>query len=113
MNDYDLSDEYALMAEAGMTFREILAALTTTPRSGCPTIPTRPAPPLAPDWACEVLSPSTRKLDLHGKRPIYAREGVEHLWLVDPADRTLEALELREGQCPFDPVTFNLGGLWP
>ena len=38
---------------------------------------------------------------------------VEHLWLVDPADRTLEALELREGQCPFDPVTFNLGGLWP
>ena len=58
-----------------MTFREILAALTTTPRSGCPTIPTRPAPPLAPDWACEVLSPSTRKLDLHGKRPIYAREG--------------------------------------
>lgn len=68
------------------------------------------------------------KLDLHGKRPIYAREGVEHLWLVDPADRTLEALELREGQwvliasaedadpvCirPFDAVTFSLGGLWP
>ena len=83
---------------------------------------------LAPDWVCEVLSPSTRKLDLHGKRPIYAREGVEHLWLVDPAGRTLEALELREGQwvliasakdadpvCirPFDAVTFNLGDLWP
>ena len=31
MNDYDPSDEYALMGEAGMTFREILAALTTTP----------------------------------------------------------------------------------
>lgn len=31
MNDYDPSDEYALMDEAGMTFREILAALTTTP----------------------------------------------------------------------------------
>jgi len=31
MNDYDPSDEYALMAEAGMTFRELLAALTTTP----------------------------------------------------------------------------------
>lgn len=27
---------------------------------------------LAPDRVCEVLSPSTRKLDLHGKRPIYA-----------------------------------------
>ena len=83
---------------------------------------------LAPGWVCEVLSPSTRKLDLHGKRPIYAREGVEHLWLVDPADRTLEALELREGHwvltatakdadpvCirPFDAVTFSLGDLWP
>ena len=44
---------------------------------------------LAPGWVYEVLSPSTRKLDLHGKRPIYAREGVEHLWLVDPTDRTL------------------------
>ena len=53
---------------------------------------------LAPDWVCEVLSPSTRKLDLHGKRPIYAREGVAHLWLVEPAGRTLEAFELHEGQ---------------
>jgi len=31
MDDYDPSDEYALMAEAGMTFRQILASLTTTP----------------------------------------------------------------------------------
>ena len=29
---------------------------------------------LAPDWVCEVLSASTRKLDLHEKRPVYARE---------------------------------------
>ena len=83
---------------------------------------------LAPDWVCEVLSPSTRRLDLHGKRPIYAREGVGHLWLVDPADHTLEAFELRLGQwlligtakdadpiCipPFDAITFSLGDLWP
>ena len=31
--------------------------------------------PLAPDWVCEVLSASTRKVDLQGKRPIYVREG--------------------------------------
>jgi len=83
---------------------------------------------LAPDWVCEVLSPSTRKLDLHGKRPIYAREGAGRLWLVDAADRTLEAFEMREGHwvliatakdadpvCirPFDAVTFSLGDLWP
>ena len=83
---------------------------------------------LAPDWVCEVLSVSTRRLDLHGKRPIYAREGVPHLWLIDPADRTLEAFELHDGRwvliasakdddpvCirPFDAITFSLGDLWP
>ena len=83
---------------------------------------------LAPDWVCEVLSASTRRLDLHGKRPVYAREGVAHLWLVDPTDRTLEAFELHEGQWlliagakddepvnvrPFDAITFSLGDLWP
>ena len=83
---------------------------------------------LAPDWVCEVLSASTRRLDLHGKRPVYAREGVSHLWLVDPADRSLEAFELRDRQWmpiasakdddpvsipPFDAVTFSLGDLWP
>ncbi len=31
MNDYDPSDEYTLMAQAGMSFREILASLTTAP----------------------------------------------------------------------------------
>ena len=83
---------------------------------------------LAPDWACEMLSPSTRRLDLLGKRPVYARESVGHMWIVDPADRTLEAFELRDGQWvliatakdddpvqirPFEAVTFSLGDLWP
>ena len=83
---------------------------------------------LPPDWVCEVLSPSTRKLDLHGKRPVYARADVRHLWLIDPIDRTLEAFELRRQQWlliatardddpvsirPFDAVTFNLGDLRP
>ena len=79
---------------------------------------------LPPDWVCEVLSASTRRLDLQEKRPVYAREGVGHLWLVDPADRTLEAFELHDGQWlliasakdddpvsirPFDAITFSLG----
>ena len=83
---------------------------------------------LPPDWVCEVLSASTRRLDLQEKRPVYAREGVGHLWLVDPADRTLDAFELHEGQWlliasakdddpvnirPFDAITFSLGDLWP
>ena len=83
---------------------------------------------LAPDWVCEALSASTRKVGLHEKRPIYALAGVPHLWLVDPADRTLEAFELHDGQWlligsakddepvsfrPFDAITFSLGDLWP
>jgi len=31
MGDYDPSEEYALMADAGMSFRQILASLTTAP----------------------------------------------------------------------------------
>ena len=83
---------------------------------------------LAPDWVCEVLSASTRRLDLQEKRPVYARESVAHLWLIEPTDRTLEAFELRDGQWvliasakdddpvsirPFDAITFSLGDLWP
>ena len=31
MSDYDPKEEYLLMGEAGMTFRQILASLTTAP----------------------------------------------------------------------------------
>ena len=83
---------------------------------------------IAPDWVCEVLSPSTRRLDLSEKRALYAREGVGHLWFVDPDARTLEAFALREGHWlllatladnapvslpPFDAITFPLEALWP
>ena len=82
----------------------------------------------APDWACEVLSPSTRRIDRNEKRAIYAREGVAHLWFVDPDARTLEAFELRGGRwvrlatlagddpvClpPFGATSFPLDALWP
>ena len=39
---------------------------------------------LAPDWICEVLSPSTGATDRADKVPLYAAEGVSHVWLVDP-----------------------------
>ena len=49
---------------------------------------------LAPDWVCEVVSPSTARTDRVRKVPIYAREGVGHLWLVDPLQQTLEVFRL-------------------
>ena len=83
---------------------------------------------LAPDWVCEVLSPSTRNLDLGGKSAVYARAGVSYMWLVDPIARSLEARELRGTKWaeiatlhddatvslpPFEAISFSLGNLWP
>ena len=83
---------------------------------------------IPPDWVCEVLSPSTQRIDQNEKRTIYAREGVSHLWFIDPDAQTLEAFELRKGQWalrttlsddravslpPFEAVTFPLDALWP
>lgn len=45
---------------------------------------------LAPDWVCEVLSPSTARVDRVLKLPLYARAGVLHVWLADPGAQTLE-----------------------
>ena len=96
-------------------------------RDRMPEIPDTAYFTLAPDWVCEVLSPSTRKVDRIEKLPIYAREGIGHLWLIDPMDRSLEAFELCDGEWvliatakddepvsirPFDAVTFSLGDLW-
>lgn len=52
---------------------------------------------LAPDWVCEVVSPSTARIDRVRKMPIYAREGVSYLWLIHPSLQTLEVYR-REGQ---------------
>jgi Uma2 family endonuclease len=51
-----------------------------------------------PDWVCEVISPCTARLDRTRKMPVYAREGVDHLWLVDPIARTLEVYRLEDGR---------------
>jgi Uma2 family endonuclease len=82
---------------------------------------------VAPDWVCEVLSPSTRALDLTAKRAIYGEQGVGHLWFVDPLAQTLEAFALRDGAwvliaahhgaaaarvAPFEAVSLELAALW-
>ena len=82
---------------------------------------------LAPDWLCEVLSPSTKAIDRRKKLPIYAREGVGHVWLVDPLQQTLEVLRLESQRWslvatheadakvraePFDAIELALRALW-
>lgn len=61
MSEYDPTDEYALMAEAGMGFRQILASLTTAPaeRFGASTQLGRIAPGLVADLTILKNDPST------------------------------------------------------
>ena len=96
-------------------------------RARMPELPDTAYFTLGPDWVCEVLSPSTRKLDLVHKRPLYASAGIGHLWLVDPEERILEAFGHHDGKWqliatvedddpvripPFEAVTFSLAELW-
>lgn len=82
---------------------------------------------LAPDWVCEVLSPSTEKLDRAEKLPSYAAAGVRHTWLISPRNRTVEVMRLHEGKWltvavhhddqrvraePFDAIELDLALLW-
>ena len=62
-----------------------------------PSIPNAAFVTLPPDWVCEVISPRTGRIDRARKMRIYAREGVTHLWFVDPLARTLEVYRL-EGE---------------
>ena len=82
---------------------------------------------VAPDWACEVLSPSTEWLDRDKKLGVYAAAGVGHAWLVDPISRSLEVLR-RTGASwtciathvgrdvvraePFEDLDLGLARLW-
>ena len=97
-------------------------------RTRLPKYPNAAFVSLAPDWICEVLSPKTHRLDRVEKRSVYAREGVQYPWLVDPLERTLETYELIAGRwtdtgsysgdskiraVPFDAIELELGALVP
>ncbi len=97
-------------------------------RKRLPEVPDSAYFELAPDWVCEVLSPSTALIDRRNKLPIYAREGVQHAWFVDPRARSLELFQLdgESYRClavhgddeevqlpPFEAITLDLSALWP
>lgn len=42
-----------------------------------------------PDWACEILSASTARIDLVKKRRTLHQHGVPYYWVVDPANQVL------------------------
>jgi Uma2 family endonuclease len=96
-------------------------------RTRMPRVPDTAYFPLAPDWVCEIVSPSTASLDRVKKLTIYAREQVSHAWLIDPLARTLEVLRLEAGRWtilgthagsdvvraePFAEIELELEALW-
>jgi hypothetical protein len=83
---------------------------------------------VAPDWACEVLSASTRTWDKRDKMRIYATYQVPHLWHLDPVTRFLEVFRRQDQNWllietyaaddlvsapPFESLSFKLNDLWP
>ena len=50
----------------------------------------------APDLIIEILSPTTSFLDKKTKRQVYARSGVEELWLVDPDLKLVHVYHLQQ-----------------
>ncbi len=80
-----------------------------------------------PDWLCEVVSPSTSRIDREKKLPLYAAASVEWIWIVDPSLKTLEVLRRRDDRFvllgayfgetsisapPFEDVSIELAPLW-
>lgn len=96
-------------------------------RERLPQLPDEAYFSLSPDWACEVLSDSTRSHDRVGKMPAYARHEVRHLWLIDPVAMILEVFQLEKNRwlslsvhggdevvraAPFELIEIELASLW-
>jgi Uma2 family endonuclease len=96
-------------------------------RERMPVLKAQPWFTEAPDWLCEVASPSTERLDRGPKLERYHRAGVGHLWLVEPLAKRIEVYrraaegwlvagvhfgEEVVGIEPFEAVPLALGDLW-
>ena len=96
-------------------------------RERLPELPQNHVFLVAPDWICEVLSPSTARVDRVKKLPIYAAHGVDHVWIVDPLVQTVEIMRLVDDKwavhgvfggddvmraAPFEEVEIDLASIW-
>lgn len=96
-------------------------------RSRMPVLPDVPFFTLAPDWVCEIVSPSTTRHDRFRKLPRYAKHQIPHAWILDPLAFGLEVYRLVDAHFlliasfegeknvraePFDAVELPLSDLW-
>ncbi|MCB9741428.1 MAG: Uma2 family endonuclease [Alphaproteobacteria bacterium] len=97
-------------------------------RARLPVLPEQLPLTLAPDWVCELLSPSSERRDRGVKADLYARAGVGWYWMINPVTRLLEAWARHKGTwrrlgawtdeqtariAPFDAIELELGLLFP
>jgi len=93
-----------------------------------PDVPETAHITIRPDWVCEIISPSSERLDRHDKFAMYANFGIPYYWIVDHRNRLVEAYALEQGRwvaigvgsnddaisfAPFDTIGLELGRLWP
>lgn len=96
-------------------------------RERMPVLPSDHRVTVAPDWICEVLSPSTYRWDRETKLPLYAQYRVPWVWYVEPIKRYVEIMEYverdydlvakYEGNAkfraePFTEIEIDLGSIW-
>lgn len=101
-------------------------------RERLPELPDSHKMTLAPDWVCEVLSPSTQTRDYLVKLPQYLAHGVEWAWIVsvgarlvdvfrsetnDAGMRVWKQIASAEGDVkvrlsPFDELELDLADWW-
>ncbi len=82
---------------------------------------------VAPDWVCEILSPSSIRHDRITKIGTYAKHRIPYFWLVDPVAKILEVFKLESGRWtvagayaenekvraePFQEIEIDLANLW-
>lgn len=91
-----------------------------------PELPKNHVFSIVPDWVCEVISPSSGRLDRTKKMPVYAQAGVRFAWIIDPDQQVLEVRTLSEGKWesrdysgeeplrvpPFEEIEIDFSLIW-
>lgn len=71
------------------TFQILRPDIAGWRRERMSTVPNEFPLQLAPDWVCEIVSPSSKTNDTIKKVRIYHTFHVPHYWIVDPMEQTL------------------------
>ncbi|HXA19024.1 MAG TPA: Uma2 family endonuclease [Thermoanaerobaculia bacterium] len=96
-------------------------------RERMPRIPKDHRFVIPPEWVCEVISPSTARIDRGRKMDIYSEHDVAWLWIIDPIARLFEMFTLESERWsrvhtysgndvvraePFPEAEIDLASIW-